>query len=112
MKHQPSRRWSIALALLLGLALAYPASEGPAVYAAARSWLPHEVYAAAYAPFLDSIGRPRRFWQPFRSYHYWWHKLAMRHLGFDPALANWDAGKPGLSRGVPCDAAPNGAAHS
>ena len=76
------KRWCAA-GLLLAL-VAYPASEGPARYAAYRTsrrgWFPFRVYDGAYSPLYGPTGRPY-LGQPFWDYILWWHAAAMSHEG-------------------------------
>ena len=75
---KPKRKWwrkkRWRAALLLWLAVGYPASLGPASYAYARGWLARET---AYAPFwplahvYENTG--------LKAYDHWWLALGNQH---------------------------------
>ena len=72
-----------AAALALWLAVAYPLSVGPALYAAIRGWVPFGVYDAYARPALlglhNPAGRAVGFWDSYE----WWDDIARRHAASD-----------------------------
>ena len=79
-KRRIRRRWWIAAVILIFIA-AYPATEGPAVYAFTRHWLPLSLYRAAFRPLDFTIGRTGLLGNFRDDYRWWWNQLAIDHLG-------------------------------
>lgn len=69
------KRWLAAA--LVSLALAYPASVGPATYAEWRGRISRPVFRAVYAPVLAVAGIEHP-WNPVRAYVGWWDALCVR----------------------------------
>jgi hypothetical protein len=72
------KRWAVVLLLLL--AVAYPLSSGPAVYAKARGWLPRRspVVEAVWMPLartLDHAG----LYPAYIGWCAWWARLGWKH---------------------------------
>jgi hypothetical protein len=69
------RTWA---ALLLWLAVAYPLSLGPFMYAFYRGWVPDAVLPAAdrvYGPFVRVVERVPWLDEPLDAYCGWWGEL-------------------------------------
>ena len=75
------KRWAAVFVLLL--AVAYPASIGPAAFATVSGYLPYRTYAGIYGPLTPFA--MSRWWVRLGMEEYvaWWIRLAERHSGND-----------------------------
>ena len=76
------KRWVAASCLLL--VSAYPATHGPAVYAAKRGWVRVETYDFVYEPLFRLravLPESAEVW--YGRYTAWWFRLACDGIGRD-----------------------------